>query len=135
MSMSALIVEFEKNQENLINSEYNELSKKIRINEEIDEILSEYLEEFITYEGELKNEDEEVSYKIVEVEKLKPLSDTVNKMLEKTRNEYHLIKGKSEKKILFQRIESMIDINFLIKEILFNLYRNKETKLIKFIVA
>ncbi|MCU6387192.1 hypothetical protein [Enterobacter quasiroggenkampii] len=129
MGMSLSIAKFEW-QGDKLDANYKELSQEVVVTDFVDSIISEkYISFFIVFE-----DDEKVKYREVSKESLYKLSEEIDAKVDNLLNDLEQVSGKSRREETTSKIRSIILINKLIKEFLFNQCADS-TYVIKFLIS
>lgn len=129
MGMSLSIAKFEC-QGDKLDANYKELSQEVVVTDFVDSIISEkYISFFIVFEG-----DEKVKYREISKESLYKLSEEIDAKVDNLLIGLEQVSGKSRREETTSKIRSIILINKLIKEFLFNQCADS-TYVIKFLIS
>ncbi|HDN2673081.1 TPA: hypothetical protein ACGQVR_002288 [Klebsiella michiganensis] len=129
MGMSLSIAKFER-QGDKLDANYKELSQEVAVTDFVDSIISEkYISFFVAFEV-----DEEVKYREVSKESLYRFSEEIDAKVGNLLIDLEQVSGKLRREETISEIRSIILINKLIKEFLFNQCTDS-TYVIKFLIS
>lgn len=136
MSMSLIVGEFTRKSESIIGAEYVELCKSIYLTEFIDGIISDFTEDLTVFEQVDETEYDKIIYKTISIENIKKLTNKIDDLTFDYFQKYGNLKGKTEKDVSVEHIRNLVDLNYIIRETLYNNLTNQtEEKLVILIIA